>query len=66
MTQMTGARALVEQLKREGVRHAFTVPGESFLGVLDAMHGDEQISLVATRHEGGAAFMAEAIGKLTG
>ena len=66
MARMTGARALVEQMKREGVRHAFTVPGESFLGVLDAMHGDEQISLVATRHEGGAAFMAEAIGKLTG
>ncbi|MHB8646040.1 MAG: thiamine pyrophosphate-dependent enzyme [Thermomicrobiales bacterium] len=66
MTRMTGARAVVEQLKREGVRLAFTVPGESFLSVLDALHDEPTISLVATRHEGGAAFMAEAVGKLTG
>ncbi|HET8631862.1 MAG TPA: thiamine pyrophosphate-dependent enzyme [Thermomicrobiales bacterium] len=63
---MTGARAAVEQLKREGVRHAFTVPGESFLSVLDALHDEEAIGLVATRHEEGAAFMAEAVGKVTG
>ncbi len=66
MTRMTGARAAVEQLKREGVRHAFTVPGESFLSVLDALYDEPAINLVATRHEGGAAFMAEAVGKLTG
>ena len=66
MTRMTGAQAVVEQLKREGVRHAFTVPGESFLSVLDALHDEPAIGLVATRHEGGAAFMAEAVGKLTG
>ncbi|MGI8687181.1 MAG: thiamine pyrophosphate-dependent enzyme [Thermomicrobiales bacterium] len=65
MTRMTGAQAIVEQLKREGVRHAFTVPGESFLSVLDALYDEPAISLVATRHEGGAAFMAEAVGKLT-
>jgi len=63
---MTGARAVVEQLKREGVRHAFTVPGESFLSVLDALYDEPAIALVATRHESGAAFMAEAVGKLTG
>ncbi len=66
MTRMTGARAVVEQLKREGVRHAFTVPGESFLSVLDALYDEPALSLVATRHESGAAFMAEAVGKLTG
>jgi acetolactate synthase I/II/III large subunit len=66
MTRMTGARAVVEQLKREGVRHAFTVPGESFLSVLDALHDEPAIALIATRHEEGAAFMAEAVGKLTG
>lgn len=66
MVRMMGARAVVEQLKREGVRHAFTVPGESFLSVLDALYDEPTISLVATRHEGGAAFMAEAVGKLTG
>ena len=66
MTRMTGARAVVEQLKREGVRFAFTVPGESFLSILDALYDEDGIELVATRHEGGAAFMAEAVGKLTG
>ena len=66
MVRMSGARAVVTQLKREGVRLAFTVPGESFLSILDALYDDEQIELVATRHEEGAAFAAEAVGKLTG
>ena len=44
---------------------AFTVPGESFLGLLEALP-EAGIRLVATRHEGGAAFMAEAVGQLTG
>ncbi len=47
------------------MRYAFTVPGESFLGLLDAL-GDAGIRVVATRHEGGAAFMAEAHAQLTG
>lgn len=68
MARMTGAQALVRQLKTEGVRYAFTVPGESFLSVLDALYDEgeegDAIRLVATRHEGGAAFMAEAVGKL--
>lgn len=62
----SGAQAAVTQLQREGVRLAFTVPGESFLSVLDALYDDGQIELVATRHEEGAAFAAEAAGKLTG
>ncbi|MDP9372562.1 MAG: thiamine pyrophosphate-binding protein [Chloroflexota bacterium] len=66
MAVMSGARATVEQLKREGVRHAFTVPGESFLSVLDALYDEPSFTLVAARHEGGAGFMAEAVGKLTG
>ncbi len=66
MVRMSGARAVVAQLKREGVQQAFTVPGESFLSVLDALYDDTQIQLIATRHEEGAAFAAEAIGKLTG
>ncbi|CAN5575060.1 thiamine pyrophosphate-binding protein [soil metagenome] len=55
------ARALADA----GVEWAFTVPGESFLGVLDALP-EAGIRVVATRHEGGAAFMAEAVGQLTG
>jgi acetolactate synthase I/II/III large subunit len=62
---LTGGQAVVAALVAGGVRHAFTVPGESFLGVLDALH-DAPIRTIATRHEGGAAFMAEAIGQLTG
>ncbi len=47
------------------MKWAFTVPGESFLGLLDALPRYD-IKVVATRHEGGAAFMAEAVGQLTG
>ena len=56
---------VAEALRAAGVRYAFTVPGESFLGVLEAL-GDVGIRVVATRHEGAAAFMAEAYGQLTG
>ncbi len=66
---MAGLRAGVAAtrvLRDRGVRYAFGVPGESFLGLLDALHETPEIRLVATRHEGGAAFMAEAVGKLTG
>jgi acetolactate synthase-1/2/3 large subunit len=48
------------------VRYAFGVPGESFLGLLDALYDTPEIELVTTRHEGGAAFMADAAAKLTG
>ena len=66
MARMSGARAFVAQLRREGVRFGFTVPGESFLSVLDALRDEPDFRLVAARHEGGAGFMAEAVGKLTG
>ena len=61
----TVGRLVADALRAAGVRYAFTVPGESFLGILDAL-GDVGIRVVATRHEGGAAFMAEAHGNLTG
>ena len=58
---------LVECLVAQGVTHAFGVPGESFLAVLDGFHRHaERICFVINRQEGGAAFMAEAHGKLTG
>ena len=58
---------LVECLVAQGVTHAFGVPGESFLAVLDGFHRHaERIRFVINRQEGGAAFMAEAHGKLTG
>jgi acetolactate synthase I/II/III large subunit len=58
--------AAVRLLRDRGVRYAFGVPGESFLGLLDAIALTPGMQLIATRHEGGAAFMAEAVGKLTG
>ena len=61
----TVGRLVADALRTAGVRYAFTVPGESFLGLLDAL-GDAGIRVIATRHEGGAAFMAEAHGNLTG
>lgn len=61
----TVGRLVADALRAAGVRYAFTVPGESFLGLLDAFD-DAGIRVVATRHEGGAAFMAEAHAQLTG
>lgn len=58
---------LVQCLIEQGVDTAFGVPGESFLDVLDGFHAHrDRIRFVACRQEGGAAFMAEAHGKLTG
>jgi acetolactate synthase-1/2/3 large subunit len=61
----TGGQILVDALKVHGVDIAFGVPGESYLDVLDALH-DSSIRFIVNRQEGGAAFMAEAYGKLTG
>jgi acetolactate synthase-1/2/3 large subunit len=59
--------ALVEALVAQGIDTVFGVPGESFLAVLDGFHEHrERIRFIACRHEGGAAFMAEAQGKLAG
>ncbi|HUD87392.1 MAG TPA: thiamine pyrophosphate-binding protein [Xanthobacteraceae bacterium] len=61
----TAAEVLVDQLQVHGVRHVFCVPGESYLAVLDAFH-DSELDVTVCRQEGGAAMMAEAIGKVTG
>jgi acetolactate synthase I/II/III large subunit len=59
--------ALVEALIAQGIDTAFGVPGESFLAVLDGFHEHrERIRFIACRQEGGAAFMADAQGKLSG
>ncbi len=66
MQKRTGAQILVDQLVIQGTERIFTVPGESFLSVLDALHDCGTIQTVATRQDGSAAFMAEADGKMTG
>ncbi len=63
--KMTGGQILVECLRREGVRHVFNVPGESYLGALDAFYDAPEIRLITNRHEGGACYMAEAYAKAT-
>ena len=64
--RVTGGQILVEALRRQGVDRVFCVPGESYLPVLDALYDIPEIALVSARHEGAAANMAEADGKLTG
>src|SRR5215472_12139182 len=60
----TGGEILIDQLSVQGVRHAFCVPGESYLAALDAFYGSD-IELTVCRHESTAAIMAEAVGKVT-
>ncbi|MGZ5685532.1 MAG: thiamine pyrophosphate-binding protein [Usitatibacter sp.] len=66
MSPRSGGRLLVDQLLVQGADFAFTVPGESFLPVLDAFYDvQDKIKLIVCRHEAAAANMAEAYGKLT-
>ncbi len=63
----TGGQILVDQLRIHGADTIFCVPGESYLATLDALYDvQNEIKLVICRQEGGAAYMAEAYGKLTG
>jgi acetolactate synthase-1/2/3 large subunit len=61
-----GGRILVDALTVNGVDTIYCVPGESYLPVLDALHDVPEIKTYVTRHEGAAANMADAYGKLTG
>jgi acetolactate synthase-1/2/3 large subunit len=66
MSARAGGKVLVDQLVLHGAELAFTVPGESFLPVLDALYDvQDRLKLVVCRHEASAANMAEAYGKLT-
>ena len=65
-TTVNGGRLLVDCLIAQGADRIFTVPGESFLAVLDALHDAPSIETVVCRQEGGAAFMACADGAMTG
>ena len=65
--ERNAAQVLVEALRIHGADTAFCVPGESYLPVLDALYdAREAIRLIVCRQEGGAAYMADAYGKLTG
>lgn len=60
------ADRLVDTIRGHGYDRIFCVPGESYLPLLDALHGQDAVDLVVCRHEGGAGFMAVADAKLTG
>jgi acetolactate synthase-1/2/3 large subunit len=67
MQARSGGELLVASLVAQGVTHLFGVPGESYLPVLDALVDvRDRLAFVSCRQEGGAAYMAEAAGKLTG
>jgi acetolactate synthase-1/2/3 large subunit len=63
--QRSGGELVVAALRAHRVEMAFGVAGESYLEILDALYDAPEIRLVTCRQEGGAAFMAEAYGKLT-
>lgn len=65
LTSPHGGALLVDCLAAQGVERVFCIPGESYLAALDGLH-DKDIHVVVARHEGAAAMMAEATGKLTG
>jgi acetolactate synthase-1/2/3 large subunit len=64
--KVSGGRAVVEVMAKEGVKKAFCVPGESYLSVMDALYQHPEIELISARHEGGASFMAEGYAKASG
>ena len=63
---MTGSDLLVKCLEREGVEYIFGVPGEENADFMMSLEKSDKIRFILTRHEQGAAFMAEAYGRLTG
>ena len=66
MTKITGARALVECLLREGIDHVWGIPGTQNLPLIDALRDTPEIRFVLTRHEQGAAFMAYGFARASG
>ena len=62
---MKASDLIVQCLENEGVRYVFGLPGEEILDILDSFLGSP-ITFIPTRHEQGAAFMADAYGRLTG
>src|SRR5260221_8516602 len=66
-TRRSGAQVLIDQLRIHGTDTIFGVPGESYLAALDALYAQRNsVRYVICRQEGGASYMAEAYGKLTG
>src|SRR5215472_13314485 len=65
-TTVTGGELVVDTLRALGVREVFGIPGGQTLAITDAILDRSDIDFVTTRHEGAAACMADAVGRLTG
>jgi len=61
-----GAKVIIESLKREGIDHIFSLPGTTILDLFDALYDDKDVKLIVTRHEQGAAFMADGYTRVSG
>lgn len=66
MTETTVARNVIEALRDMGVRHVFGVPSGGWVDYMEAIRTTDGIEFVLTSHEGGASFMADICGRLTG
>jgi len=64
--ELTGAQALIESLKKEGVKHIFGYPGGTVLPIYDVLFGEKDIKHILTRHEQGAAHAADGYARTTG
>ena len=66
MPRMTGGEAVVRSLASEGVRAVFGLPGTHALAMFDALHDAPGIRRITTRHEQGAAYMADGYARASG
>jgi acetolactate synthase-1/2/3 large subunit/sulfoacetaldehyde acetyltransferase len=66
MTRVTAGQAVVEALRVEGVEHIFGIVGADSVEILDALYGRDDIRWIGTRHEQGAAHMADAYARSSG
>src|SRR5205807_2837036 len=64
--RMTGSKALLDSLKRQGVQVIFGYPGGAVIPIYDAIYEEEEIRHVLVRHEQGAGHAAEGYAKATG
>jgi acetolactate synthase-1/2/3 large subunit len=64
--ELTGAQALIESLKKEGVKHIFGYPGGTVLPIYDVLYNEKNIQHILTRHEQGAAHAADGYARTTG
>lgn len=63
---MTGGKAVVESLKREGVEFVFAVPGVQIMHIFDAFYGEPEIRLLTVRHEQSTIYMADGYARVKG